>query len=885
MAANNLNKAKVNIPKLIRDQPLVGATISKMNRDDKAGKISLQSLTNRVDAVSNNINDKIKNNESILELFPDIELAIQILVSSVISPNDLITTNSIYYGPELLLPPEISSSITETVRKYINVNYNLDDGLYELLKETLFTKGATAIAIIPEAAVDDIINPDYNGQIAIESLERQFSSLGLLGTNSNVRYSVESKVENASTILNMKALRPGEQSEHSIMISEEMLDISITDKLSVLNLPNLINKRLRSNVGRKIKGYLAKEDYVDDIEDNYSTLNHIFKPNSRLGYKPIKSVNTIDSASRRSIGKPLVIKLPIESVIPVHAINDVTKHLGYFILLDEKGTPVDLDSELDSEISQDQTACARSNMIQRAKAALQGMTRGDVKLENMEQLYAELVERMIKEKLKTGEYSDIVDIKENADIYRVMFYRSLKAQKTKLLFIPSELLMYYAFEYRSNGTGKSLLEKNAMLFSLRSILLFAKLMATVKNSVTTTEVTAEIDEQIADPEKVREMIISEVLKTREQQLPIGVSKLKDLVEWVHHSGFKFNIKHPGLPNLDLSFQDTNTSKVVPEETLDEDLRERQYMSFGLTPEIIQSGYSDTFATTVVAKNLLFAKRTSMLQDKLNVMRTEHVRKLIRSDAALQDIIKEIIEVNKADIWKFIKNKGKSKTDESVDFDKIKKDEIADFVLDAYANEIVVELPRPQLQEANSIKESFETYKDTLEQYLDIILSSQAYPTEIAGEFSGQMDRIKAILKTVFTRKWMTDNGYFTEISEFLTLGKDDKPIFDAFGDFSSYLETLYSEFAKFIKDHNKNISKMDKELEKLGADDVEGGSMEDSSSSDTSDSDSSGDEGDTGGDDFGDMGDDFVDEGGEETTEESTEEEPTEDTTEEQPAE
>ena len=134
------NKPNIKTPQFVRDNPLAAATLSKLNKSSMSGLNgnTLESLTLELPNIADSVNEKIKNNESVLELFPDIELAIQIIVSSIISPNDMLSTNSIYVSPNIKLPPDVTNALTDTIKKHINVNYNLDDNLYDIVKETIY---------------------------------------------------------------------------------------------------------------------------------------------------------------------------------------------------------------------------------------------------------------------------------------------------------------------------------------------------------------------------------------------------------------------------------------------------------------------------------------------------------------------------------------------------------------------------------------------------------------------------------------------------------------------------------------------------------------------------------------------------------------------------
>ena len=77
------------------------------------------------------------------------------------------------------------------------------------------------------------------------------------------------------------------------------------------------------------------------------------------------------------------------------------------------------------------------------------------------------------------------------------------------------------------------------------------------------------------------------------------------------------------------------------------------------------------------------------------MRTNHVRKIIKSDMSLQEKMLEIIDANMANIMKFAKNKQLSDAEDAASVNDVKKSEVANYIISIYANEIVVELPEPQ----------------------------------------------------------------------------------------------------------------------------------------------------------------------------------------------
>ena len=802
---NTVTSAK--IPKIINDSPEAAVVISKLNAIKDGRTNTAKMYTGEMPDISNSIKDKLKNNENITQLFPDVDLSIQILTSSILAPNDMLTTSLIYNAPEIKIPSDINSFIMDSIKKHIKENYSLTTKLTTILRESLFTKGSYIEAIIPEASLDQVINPEvYNtGEVSVENIldTSTTSKYGILGNAAkDIKYTLSN--ENFSIDNNKH------QFKKELVLSDEALFMSVNDDLNIIATADKLTHAIHDDVSNQYSNL--------GVEENKDDLDKLFKRIKDTNDRLLISLPTKEDARRTSIGKPLIQKLPVESVIPVHVIGDVTKHIGYFVMLDEKGAPITSTKSLTMEDDNPDRNLAsgdtKLNLIKKAQTALTGITKTVPKLSEMEELYSNIVSSRIKEKLEAGKYGDLVTINNDSDVYRVMFNRALKAQKTRLLFLPDDLVAFYAFDYRENGTGKSMLEKVSMLFSIRSIILFSRLMANIKNSVTTTEVSATLDDDDINPEQTMEKIISETMKTRQTQLPLGVTKIDDLVDWTHKVGYKFNFDHPGLPKMNISTSEENTSKVIPDDELDAQIQEHIIMSFGLTPEMVKSGFDPEFATTVLANNILLSKRIMQYQDQLSPMISDHVSKLIVNDPRIINIIKKIIKNNMTAIKKSL-SKNIPEDEKALLKLLTNENNIIEYVTNMYAKHTTVSLPRPTSPDATNMKDAFEEYKGTLDDYLELIISEDAIPEEFMGDLSGKMDDIKSIVHTILIKKWMNDNNYLPEIGEFLTLDDEGKPVFNILQEYSTFSETLAKAILPFLKLTDKFKKKTNDSLDRI----------------------------------------------------------------------
>lgn len=848
--------AKYPALQLVKNDPETAALVSKLVKTRVTDTFNIDKAEShynlnqsQIQGISDKIKNRIKDNENVLQLFPDIELAVQILVSSILSPKDMVKNDLIYRTTEAVLPAELMLKMNSEVQTQLEGHYKLKDELPVAIRDALFDTGSYIKAVIPESIVDEIINSNKYG-VSQEAYGELFRSpdeptyLGILGASGDKPSKPTAALEN------FRHNRPIKTYDHRLhfrdgdKISYTEENISITDNYKLLKLPKVNEALNKAAVKNILKPRVATENKKN--LSNHQLTDMLYK-NAETKSSTFLVVPSPGNAKRKSIGRPLVMRLPSEATIPIYTPGNEKNHIGYFVLTDIDGNPVTLNTNLEymeglSSLmhGQNQNQSLSSMLISKAKRNLTD-SQSEPTLDQVTKVYGSIVEKDLIDRLRNGLYGSNAELGDNQEIYRIMLARSLASMYTRLVFIPGELVTYFAFKYFSNGVGKSYLDDIKILSSLRAIMLFSKVMAQTKNSIALTHINMTLDPNDPDPQKTIEMSIGEIVKMRQQYFPLGINSPVDLVDWVQRAGLEFSFEgHPGLPQVKFDFETKQMQHILPDSDLDEQLRKQTYMTFGLSPETVDNGFNSEFATTVVSNNILLSKRVIMLQEVFTKLLADYARKLISNDSIMIKDLMEILTSNKGLIEKSLSD------DEKEAYDADESSFLHD-LLDRYIENLLIELPKPDLTTIETQSAAFDQYTSALDKTIDSWINSQFITSEFVGDVSGNIDALKEVVKSYFIRKWMGDNGYMPELNDIVTADEDGNPTMDIYDLNKGHMEGVVRSTLKFIQSLQNLKNAANTDIQNMN---VEPG--ETSSSDYGSEESSGGDEfGFGGGDEFG----------------------------------
>lgn len=789
------------------------AVIRKIVSTQPGDKTSQEIQPSNLNAISSYTKSMILNNENIKELFPDIELSMRVLISSILSPNDMSTVSIIYNSVNLPMPTELRSMLLSIVKKYMNSTYSLDDHFETILEEALFTKGAYIEAIIPENVLDALITVD-NASVSVESIvdnmPDELSSLNdaIFGFTQN------SGSENISVSVESDN---GQKLDIDINLSEcedfLAIDTNSTEcALVAVKAKQRSIKKFFDSVSISQESRVPRNTKKTNNNDVFSKLFNEYKESPK---REIVSVPEKETIQRTAIGRPMTLKLPVESVIPIYTPGDPSDHVAYLILTDENGVPL---SSIVTDDNKDYTNMVTTaqktfsqQVIEKATKSIRGATAKAPVMSNIEDVYGTILEKTLRRKLEASRYGDIgtMDINTNA-IYRTMFYRKMKDQKTRVLFVPESSVAFYAFSYRQNGTGKSLLETVSVLISIRALLLFTRLAASVRNSITTTKVNVKLDEKDIGPEKTIDQVTSSIVRNMQAGLPIGMTRVADFSDWVQRVGLQFNFKHPTLPDMDIDSTEVSTSKVVPDTDLDREIRRYILMALTIPPKAIEDDYDSDFATTIVQNDRIFTKNVMKKQDKFCMMATKHVRKLMSADNNINNNLKETISENIKLVKKML-----SSSDTDIDINELDDDELTLWLTNQFINSVEIDLPRIEERETDNMKASFDAYRESLNDYIDMFVGPDTLPEDFVGDVNMAVDAIKEAIKNTLLRKWMIDNNYMPELLQINAKNSDGELAIDVYGEYTAFLKSFWEVVEPFFKDNEKFKKKVNAKFDKI----------------------------------------------------------------------
>jgi hypothetical protein len=742
----------------------------------------------QLEQISNNTAQNVIDSDAITQLLPDIELVEQIMVGSILSPKDMAGADTSYVTAEGQFDSELAAPMLEIIENHFKHDYKIDERMDIMLEEILMTKGAHVLAVLPENNLDMIIN--NNRRLSMENFDSMMrrmqtnQPLGFLGHPHEARVSLEDFNGDLERVQHVR---------QSIKGREVVLPhVTVTDNFNTLKTPDFKKRRREMAISQRLgKLRVSIESATNNLAEglNSAQIDELYR-RPHPGSKHAQVLVSQSFMDRPPVGHPLVLTLPIESVIPVFTPGKPDEHVGYFVLLDNFGRPVvkssgrDYYGELRTNFNGANGKDNSSSLLRMTREAMgNANTEGSLELEQVHQTYSAILENDLQNRLRHGLYDEELDIGFTEEIQRIMLYRSFKAQNTQLLYVPAELITYIAFNYNKDGVGQTLLARSKILANMRSILLFADTMGGVRNAVGRKKVNINIDPHDTDPAKTISDIQSMILESSQRGFPLGAPDPSQSLDYLNRAGFDFavNVDNESYAQTKVEYDDYTTNVQAGNPELQDRLRRMHISGMGLPPDIADPQATPDFAVSVVNNNLILTRRVKRYQRLLTGALSKFVRCYTAHSSTLLARLREIVE----------QNGGKRSPEQ-------KNMQVDDIVLD-FIEAIEMRLPEPDTTKIDQNLQAYEQFNTLLDRALEAYVNEDLYPEEAIGGIPNATRIAIAHIRAYYQRQFLARNNIMPEL-EVLNRMDGDKPMFSLLDIQKAGMESLGTALQEFAKD-------------------------------------------------------------------------------------
>ena len=592
---------------------------------------------------------------------PEIRAARDIMVASIMSPIDL-QTNAVNIVVESDELTEVTQNeLSKVLSDYFNDELKFGRRLSKWIGNALYQAGATPILILPQSNIRTLRN--INDEMFLGTFDKDELTKAVNATRP--RKDPKALASGEKYLASFEGLNMWKDQ----VSTEAFVDRTIDDCLDSMEELDFVPKSSVSDL-RKTKekfrdefkemlnksknfvmfstdvGTIAK--HGRDIRDKLREMQREIDKKYVLDkVEPVYVLNTEHDDSTE-VEAPAIIELPYQAVVPVIVPGSPNQHIGYFIMVNQWGEPINPDDRDMNDLS------ANSRLVESNMHANYGipsaLVSGDrsplYNFKVTSQVFGTVLRNMMEQKLE--EYGlGGSRIEQHEAITTCLMRNMLDKRLIGLIFVPEPMLTYYRFDVHSDGTGKSLIEDVRTLTGLRTTLVTANIMAATENSIDQKIIELNVGEMNANAQQLMEQVknaFTEKRIMRYDNNPLNVQR--DLIQ----KSLTFVPKGiKGLQDgLTINTEHKSAGAIQPDKELMDWLDRRIDQALLVPKTVIDKGDDEEFARSVVTTNLFFNNRVKMLQQDVNDQSTKTVRNYVKYSTVLRAKMKDVLALSAKD---------------------------------------------------------------------------------------------------------------------------------------------------------------------------------------------------------------------------------------------
>lgn len=729
-----------------------------------------RSIFNLFQPQFNKIGAKKVSFAKLKKLAPEISKASSIRVSSIMSPNDLQTGRFIFTIENMEgLEEDTKQDICQRLDTFFNDVLKLGKKAEDWCNRALYGVGSVPIFIYPSTAFLALkesglisehgpatdtptlfknINKPANGkQVAgYESIRLTYLSLKAeldkyytintfnrlrdkpLLSSSNESFSFKlDDIDNNNLFKDVcRDLAPILNDTEDNLLSQltkglESTKVTLTkeieegDTIKLTENPEIIKFANEYRRFKKQKINSAYQDYL--TTKSGSVLNSAeYKPEELISFLKY-SDNNLDET-----GHPFWMVLPSEAVRPITVQGNPKETLGYLILIDENGYPLEYTEDMDLTNNQccgGKVDAAYQAMFQKSCRSF-GNTFNNHSRIITATLFNHLMDGYFKAKLN-GMGIDSLDVEKVNTIASVMLSRLLLRKKTTIVYVPPMFMQYICFDYHEDGTGKSLIDDLEFPLSLKTTYLVAAIMAMANDSINHHTINLTFDDKTTNYEQLMEQVTSAYIDKKKMNLSLNP---EDISTAIARRSVTLSPKNmSGIQGFEVSTDTTPGNSVQSNSELLDKLDSMITSGLGVPHAALNNLDEAEYSRSILTSNLFFSKQIASDQTTLCGFITDFIRTFVTHSKILKkevvDILVKMGNVNQ-DTNKSTISNALVDTDTKDDYGK---------QLALIVSNIKVSLPNTGAAPDRAMLTELQDYFNNIDSLANVIFSDEIIPSD------------------------------------------------------------------------------------------------------------------------------------------------------------
>lgn len=644
---NDFGKDGVDVKPAIPSGSFSDIELKKLPKAEQFnGTNSVSEVTGYLQDISDSSYAKIVEMRSYKTLVPEIKKARSIWVPSIMSPNDIQTSAIPITVNDPHLSSEINADLSAKLTDYFNTEIGLGSKVERWIGDAAFEKGSVPVITIPKSAitimsqtVDELEKAKESGKALCVGTEDAQGKVPYIGVEAfegkltdNLTVFKEADIESITLSFEDLPIEVGDVSEDDVKDFKEFKkgsleavktfakkkakDISLTTDFRALASPTEVVDKTNKALMEKIKGTF------------YGTSSNLM-----MAISPDDEVVEGDH--------PTMMELPTESVIPIHVPGTPSAHVGYFVLLDEWGNPINgeysdktMGDKCPGQVPNNTVDVIYNNSPARANASQHDRTVA------AQSIFGMTIRKMLEDKLNDMDLSGIT-VHHHQAISNILMSRLAADLKVRILFVPANFISYYAFDYRSNGTGKGLLEDSTFIISLRNNLMVGNVIANLKNAMDNKVIELDLPEDTKNVEQIVKVVHDTFVSKRMFKFghdPVAIARnIASNSVQILPKGVN------GLNNLNISTSRESSNVTTPDTNMLEELTNLIVTDTGVPYAALNELGEREYSRSVATTNLFFSNAVACKQLVVNSTTSKFVRSYTQLSYPLLQEIHKVLE--------------------------------------------------------------------------------------------------------------------------------------------------------------------------------------------------------------------------------------------------